>query len=383
MESVYGEDLEQFRRTVRRFFERDVAPHLKEIERSGTDLKSWRRDFWKKAGAAGLLGTTIPPEYGGAGADPLTILILAEESGRWPAGSTLGAWLGTDICTKFLVENGTPDQKGEWFPKILAGDVIQCMAMTEPESGSDAASIRTTARRDGNEYVINGGKCFISNAACTDLIYLMAKTDPGARGRGISVIMVPSATKGVTQRKLATMGHKLGDTGELFFENVRVPVTNLIGEEGGAFDLFKKTMAFDRMQICVRALTTAESAFEMTLEHVRNRKLFRQRLVDFQNTQFVLAQMETELAVGRAFVDKLILKHRAGTLTDADATMAKIWLPEMEFRVLDQCVQLWGGNGWMDENDISRMFTAARVHRIYGGASELMKAQLGRRYISG
>jgi alkylation response protein AidB-like acyl-CoA dehydrogenase len=195
--------------------------------------------------------------------------------------------------------------------------------------------------------------------------------------------MVPAGTPGVTRRKLATMGHKLGDTGELFFDNALVPVGNLVGREGGAFKLLKKTMAFDRMQICVRALAAAESAFALTLEHVRQRRLFGQRLVEFQNTQFALGQMETELAVARAFVEKLIGKYCRGTLSDSDAAMAKIWLPEMEFRVLDQCLQLWGGSGWMDENDISRMFTAARLHRIYGGASELMKAQLGRRYLKG
>lgn len=374
-ESPYGEELEMFRETVRAYFKREVEPRLKEFEAAGSD-----RDIWRKAGEYGILGATIPEEYGGAGAHRMAIMVAAEELGYAPSGATMGSFIGTDICTNFLVDHGTEDQKRKWFPGILTGEVIQCMALTEPESGSDATSIRTHAVRDGDDYVINGAKCFISNGAKADLIFAIVKTDPAARGRGMSVVIVPGGTPGLTQRRTITQGYKGGDTGEIFFDDVRVPLANLVGEENKAMAMFIPTIGLDRMQIVARSMGAAQQAFELTLEHCRTRKIFGQRLVDFQNTQFVLAQMETEIAVGRAYLDSLIRKMWAGTLTDAESSMAKIWLCELEFRTLDNCVQLWGGNGWMDEQPISRMFTAARVQRIFAGATELMKSLLGRRY---
>ena len=375
-ESPYGEELEMYRGTVRAFFEREVDPRVKEFEETGTD-----RAIWKKAAEYGILGATVPEEYGGPGADRLAIMVAAEELGYAPSGATAGSFIGSDICTNFLVDHGTDEQKQRWFPGILTGDVIQCMALTEPESGSDATSIRTSAIRDGDDYVINGNKTFISNGAKADLIYLIAKTDPPAKGRGMSIILVPSDTPGVTRRRLITQGYKGGDTGELFFDDVRVPVSNLLGEENKAMAMFIPTIALDRMQIVARSMGAAQRAFELTLDHCRNRRIFGQRLIDFQNTQFVLATMETELNVGRAFLDSLIRKARVGQLTDRESSMAKIWLTELEFRTLDNCVQLWGGNGWMDEQPISRMFTAARVQRIFAGATELMKSLLARAYL--
>ncbi|WP_114951624.1 acyl-CoA dehydrogenase family protein [Sphingosinicella terrae] len=376
VESPYGEELEMYRETVRAFFRREVEPRVREFEEHGSD-----RAIWRKAGEYGILGATIPEEYGGAGAHRMAIMVAAEELGYAPSGATMGSFIGTDICTNFLVDHGTEEQKKAWFPGILTGDVIQAMALTEPESGSDATSIRTTAVRDGDDYVINGSKCFISNGSKADLIYAIVKTDPAAKGRGMSVILVPGDTPGVTRRRMITQGYKGGDTGEIFFDNVRVPVSNLLGEENKAMAMFIPTIGLDRMQIVARSVGAAQAAFELTVEHCRNRKIFGQRLVDFQNTQFMLAQMETEISVGRAYLDNLIRKMWAGTLTDADSSMAKIWLCELEFRTLDSCVQLWGGNGWMDENPISRMFTAARVQRIFAGATELMKSLLGRRYL--
>lgn len=375
-ESPYGEDMEMFRRTVRTFFEREVEPRAKEFEANGADYAIWR-----KAGEYGILGTTIPEEYGGAGADRMAIMVAAEELGYAPSGATVGSFIGTDICTNFLVDHGTEEQKKQWFPGILSGEVVQAMALTEPESGSDATSIRTTAVREGDHYVINGMKHFISNGAKANLIYAIVKTDPPAKGRGMSVIIVPGGTPGLTQRRMITQGYKGGDTGEIYFDNVRVPVTNLVGEENKAMSMFIPTISLDRMQIVARSIGAAQRAFELTLEHCRNRRIFGQRLVEFQNTQFELAKMETEVNVGRAYLDSLVRKMRAGTFTDADSSMAKIWLTELEFRTLDACVQLWGGSGWMDENPISRMFTAARVQRIFAGATELMKSLLGRRYL--
>ena len=375
-ESVYGEDLEMFRDTLRAFYRREVEPNVKNFEVDGVG-----HDIWRKAGAAGLLGTCVPEEYGGAGDKGLSIVIGAEELGYSPGGASAGAFLGTDICTLFLASHGTEEQKQRWFPSIISGDTVQCMGMTEPESGSDAVAIRTTAVRDGDDYIINGSKCFISNGAKADLLYIIAKTDPSARAKGMSIILVPTGTPGLTQRRMKTMGYAGGDTGELFLDNVRVPVANLLGPEGGALRIFQTQMALDRMQVCSRSLGAANQAFEMTLEYVRNRKIFGQRIIDFQNTQFKLAEIETDLAIGRAYMDELVRKYQKGTFDDRDGWRAKTWFPEMEFRTLDICVQLWGGNGWMDSNPISRLFTAARVQRIYAGATELQKSLLGRAYL--
>jgi acyl-CoA dehydrogenase len=373
---MYGEELEQFRETVRDFFRREVEPRARHFEEHGTD-----REFWRAAGRYGLLGVFVPEEYGGPGADPLAIMVVSEELGRHPVGATIGSCLNGDMTTHFMVANGNELQKRRWLPGIVSGDVIQATALTEPESGSDAAAIRTTAIRDGDHYLINGNKCFISNGSGADLLYVIAKTSPGSPGGGLSMILVPGNTAGVVRRKTATMGFPGGDTSEIFFDNARVPVANLLGQEGDGLRMFQPCISLDRMQICARSLGAAEGAFAMTLAHVKQRKLFGQRLVDFQNTQFRLAEIETEIRLSRAFLAELIMKFRAGSLNDIDTSMLKIWMPEMEFRVLDTCLQLWGGSGWMDANPISRMFTAARVQRIYAGATELQKSLVARRYL--
>ena len=377
MKSAYGEEIELFRDTLRHFFRKEIEPRAKEIEVSGVS-----RDIWLKAGEAGLLGVCIPQEYGGAGDDGLAIVMGAEELGYSPVGPTLGACFGTDICTLFLIKHGTEAQKQQWFPSILSGETIQCMGMTEPQSGSDAFAARTTAIRDGDEYVINGSKCFISNGSKADLIYLIARTDPAVRGaRGLSIVLVESKTPGVTQRRLKTMGYPGGDTGELFFDDVRVPASNLLGEEGGAAATFHSIMALDRLQVCARAIGVARCAFEMTLEYVRKREIFGQRVIDFQNSQFKLAEVEVDIEVGQAYMDKLLDKFRAREFKDRDGSCCKLWFSEMEMRVVDKCLQLWGGNGWMDEMPISRMYTAARLQPIHVGTNELHKSLMGRRYV--
>lgn len=374
-ESPYGDEMEMYRATVRAFFEREVEPRYREFEAEGTD-----RAIWKKAGDYGILGATIPESHGGPGANRFSIMVAAEELGYAPSGATVGSFIGTDICTNFLVDYGTEPQKERYFPKILTGECVQAMGMTEAESGSDAFACRTTAVRDGDDYVINGSKIYISNGAKADVIYVLAKTQPELKAKGLSMIIVEKGTPGLTQRRMITQGYKGGDTGELFFDDVRVPVGNLVGPENGAAGMFVPNMALDRLQIVARSIGASERAFQMTLEHCQNRKLFGQRLIDFQNTQFVMATMETEIRVGRAFYNSLLRKVRDNVITDAESSMAKIWLTELEFRTLDNCLQLWGGQAWMDDHPISRMFTAARVQRIFAGASELMKAQLARRY---
>jgi acyl-CoA dehydrogenase len=376
--SMYGETLETYRDALRSFYRREVEPRVKEFEAQG----GVGRDVWRKAGAAGFLGVCVPEEYGGAGDDGLAIVVGAEELGYSPAGATIGAFLGTDICTLFLVKNGTETQKRRWFPSILTGETIQCMGMTEPQTGSDAFAARATAVRVDGEYVINGAKCFISNGSKADLIYVIARTDPQVRGAsGLSMIMVPSSTAGVTQRRMKTMGYAAGDTGEIFLENARVPVENLVGEEGGVARMFHGIMALDRLQICARAYGAAQTAFQLTLDYVRKRKIFGQRVIDFQNSQFKLAEAEVDIDVARAYLASLIQKYRESTFTDRDGWRCKIWFADMEGRVVDSCLQLWGGNGWMDEMPISRMYTAARLQRIHVGPNELHKSLLGRSYV--
>jgi acyl-CoA dehydrogenase len=376
--SMYGENLEMFRDALRAFYRKEIEPHVAEFEAAG----GVGRDVWRKAGAAGLLGVCVPAEYGGAGDDGLAIVLGSEELGISPAGATIGAFLGTDICTLFLVKYGTEAQKSRWFPSILSGETIQCMGMTEPETGSDAFAARTTAIRAGNEYVVSGRKCFISNGSKATLIHVIARTDPAVHGaRGLSMIMVPSDTPGVTQRRMKTMGYAAGDTGEIFLDDVRVPVDNILGEEGGAARMFHSIMALDRLQVCARAYGAAQTAFEMTVEYVRKRRIFRQRLVDFQNTQFKLAEAEVDIDVARAYLHDLIRKYRDREFSDRDGWRCKIWFSEMENRVVDSCVQLWGGNGWMDEMPISRMYTAARLQKIHVGPNEMHKSLLGRDYL--
>lgn len=377
--SVYGEELELFRREVRAFYRREVEPRTHEFEAEGVPL-----DVWRKAGAAGLLGVCVPEEYGGAGDDGLAIVIGAEELGYSPAGPTVGAFLGTDICTLFLARNGTEEQKRHWFPRIIAGEAVQAMGMTEPGSGSDAFQAQTTAVRSGDHYLINGAKHYISNGAKANLLYVIARTDPDQRGaRGLSVIIVPGGSPGLEQRRMKTLGYAGGDTGELFFRDVRVPIANLVGTEGGAAGMFHSIMALDRLQVCARALMEAKLAFELTLDYVRQRKIFRQRVVDFQNTQFVLAQAETEIEVGRAYLDSLIAKFRDGTFDDRDGSVCKIWFSQMVKRTVDDLLQLWGGMGWMDSSPIARLYTATRLHAIHVGPNEMHKSLLGRAYVAG
>jgi len=375
--SAYGDEMDLFRQTARSFLQREVEPRLKALEH-GTD-----EAFWLAAGRAGLLGVAVPEEYGGPGADPLAIVVVSEELGRSPVGATLGSCLNADMCTLFMLRYGSEEQKRAWLPRVVTGEVIQCLALTEADSGSDAASIRTTAIRRGDEYVINGAKTYISNGYRSHLIYLLAKTDPEKQGRGISLFLVPADTPGISRRRLPTMGFPGGDTSELFFSDVRVPVGNLLGTEGAGLRMFQPIISLDRLQICARSQGAAEAAFALTLDYVRQRRIFGQRLIDFQNTQFKLADVETDVALGRALLDDAVRKYRAGELSDRESAILKIFLPEMEFRVLDTCLQFWGGAGFMQESTIARMFTAARVQRIYAGATELQKALLARDYLRG
>ncbi|HEX5806329.1 MAG TPA: acyl-CoA dehydrogenase family protein [Macromonas sp.] len=370
----YLEEHEQFRRTARTFLDREHEPQLKRFERQGGLDKA----FWLKAGEAGLLGSCIPPEYGGAGGDFTYQVILAEELGRTPGCASTGSSLMVDIATHMMVGFGTEEQKQRYLPKILTGELTQSMPLTEPDVGSDATAIKTRALRDGDDYVINGEKYFISNGATSDLLYVVAKTDPSKGGSGMSIIMVDANTPGVTQAKIPMMGWRYGDTGALSFKDVRVPVSNILGVEGQGMKILMSTFMEDRLQIAGRCLGAASAALALTLDYVKQRMVSGQRVFDFQNTQFVLAEIRTDIAVLEAFLDTSIQKFRDKQLSFHEGAMLKLWATEMEGRVMDKCVQMFGGAGLMDDTPISRMYTAARIQRVYAGTSELQKVAISR-----
>jgi alkylation response protein AidB-like acyl-CoA dehydrogenase len=372
---VYSPEHEAFRATLRRFLEEELVPHVEEYERAGIVDRS----LWRKAGALGLVAPAVPEAYGGPGGDFLHQIIVSEELGRCPAGASVGVLLESGLPAMHILGFGTEEQKKHWLPRVCSGEVILTIAMTEPHTGSDLQAMRTTAVRDGDEYVINGSKIYISGGFNADLCLLACKTDPKAGAKGVSIFLVESDRPGFKRgRLLDKMGMKAGDTAELFFENVRVPASNMLGPEGGGFAVLMKEMPRERLTIAGRALTACETALALTLDFVKNRRVFGQRVFDFQNTQFVLADMQTEISVGRAFYEDCVARSMREGLDNTRSAMAKLWLTELEGRVMDRCVQLHGGAGYMSEYPISKLYTAARVHRIYGGTSEIMKYSIAR-----
>lgn len=376
--SVFTEEHELFRETVHRFYEREMEPYYLQWEKEG---KGTPKSFWKKAAEVGLVGMAFPPEYGGPDGDFLYNLILNEEMGRFVGGASVGAAINTDVMTNVLVEHGTHEQKQQWAPGILSGDVVQALGLTEPGSGSDVHSIQTRARTQGDDYLISGNKCYSSSGDKADLLYVVAKTDDDIKqGKGgMTMFLVDRNMPGVTMRRMDTIGMRASSIGEWFLEDVRVPKENILGREGQALrSVLKSTFIADRTIIAARALTTAELAFQLTLDYVKDRKVFGQSVFDFQNTQFKLAEMKTDLTVGRHFFDSVLSSMVAGRLDPITATTAKLWLTEMEYRLIDNCLQLHGGFGYMSESAISRLYTYARVEPIYGGTSELQKVMIAK-----
>ena len=376
--SIFTEEHELFRETCRRFYEKELEPNYVRWEKEGNGTPA---DFWLKAGAAGLVGMAVPTEYGGPGGDFLYNLIQNEELGRYVGGASVGASIATDVMTNVLVEHGTHEQKQRWCPGIVKGEVIQAMGLTEPGSGSDVSGMQTRARREGNEFVINGSKCYMSSGSKANLLYVIAKTDDDiARGRSsMTMFLVDGKTPGVTIRRMETIGMRASSIGEWFFADVRVPANNILGSEGDALrKVLKGTFTFDRTIISTRALATAELAFQLTLDYVKQRKVFGQPVFDFQNTQFKLAEMKTQLVAGAAFRDSLLRSLAAGTLDVLTATTAKLWFTDMEYKIADTCLQLHGGYGYMSESAISRIYTYARVEPIYGGTNEIQKVNIAK-----
>lgn len=372
--TLFSEEHDIFRDAVRRFFEAELAPHHEQWEDDGVVA----REAWTKAGEYGFLCVAIPEEYGGAGADRLFSTILLEEQARLNL-TGLGFSLHSDIVAPYIHHYGTEEQKLAWLPKMATGEAIAAIGMTEPGGGSDLQAIRTTAVRDGDEFVINGQKTFITNGQCADLILLACKTDATEGAKGISLVMVEGDREGFTRgRNLKKLGTKAQDTSELFFDDVRVPASNLVGEDGRGFYMMMQELAWERMHVGIAAISCCEAALDWTIDYVKERKAFGKTIMEFQNTRFELADMKAEVQVGRVFIDKCIELVVQNKLDSTTAAMVKLWCSELQGRVLDRCLQLHGGYGFMWEYPITRAFADARVQRIYAGTNEIMKELISR-----
>jgi len=374
--TLFNEDHDMFRDAVRRFIEAEITPYHAQWEKDG--LVS--RELWLKAGANGLLCCNIPEEYGGPGADFLYNVVLHEELGRAVATGP-GFAIHSDMVATYVYRFGTEEQKRHWLPKMVSGEAIGALGLTEPGAGSDLKAIQTRAVRDGDEYVINGQKVYISNGQLCDLVVLACKTDPSAGARGMSFIIVESDRKGFERgRNLDKIGLKAQDTSELFFQDVRVPVSNRIGEEGQGFKIAMHNLAHERITIAASAMAQAEAALEWTREYTLERKAFGQAIAEFQNTRFKLAQLNSEIRALRVFSDECIRLATAEKLDSTDAAMAKLLSTELLGRTADECLQFFGGYGYMVEYPIARLYTDCRVRRIAGGSSEIMKEIISREF---
>ena len=370
----YSGEHEQFRETVRRFVEKEIAPYHAQWEKDG----AISREAWLKAGAEGLLLTNVPAEYGGGDADFLTSVIMIEEM-MSHIFSGPGFRLHSDIVAPYILHLGTEEQKQRLLPAMARGEMIGAIAMTEPGTGSDLQNIRTVARREGDEFVISGQKTFITNGQLADFVITACKTDASAGAKGVSLILVETARKGFSRgRNLEKVGMKAQDTSELFYDEVRVPVTNLLGKEGGGFGHLMSELPQERLLVGITAVTVMEAALRWTIDYTRDRKAFGKTLADFQNTRFKLAEVKTEATVARTFLDECIQRHMRKELDVPTAAMCKWWLSELECKVVDTCLQLFGGYGYMREYPIARAYEDARVHRIYAGSNEIMKEIVAR-----
>jgi acyl-CoA dehydrogenase len=372
--TLFSSEHHTFRDSVRRFMESEVIPN----DELWQEQAYVDRTIWERAGKSGFLCVSIPEEFGGAGADRLYSVILLEEQARANV-SSLGFSLHSEIVAPYLNRYGSGFLKRKYLPLMAAGEKIGAIAMSEPGAGSDLQAVTTTAIRKGDHYVVNGSKTFITNGWNADLVIVVAKTDPTKGAKGTSLIVVDTAMNGFTKgRRLKKMGLKGQDTAELFFDEVKVPAENLLGEEGKGFAYLMQELPWERMQIATRAAARTEAAIEWTTQYVQERKVFGKSVGSFQNTRFKLAEMMTEAQVARTFVDKCLDLLLAGQLDAPTASMAKYLVTELEGKVIDECLQLHGGYGYMWEYPISRAFVDARVQRIYGGTNEIMKEVISR-----
>jgi alkylation response protein AidB-like acyl-CoA dehydrogenase len=381
MKRTLFEDLhEDFRASFRTFLEREVIGEegrYGEWERKGIVP----REVFTQAGRGGFLAMAVPDVYGGAGADDFRLnLVIGEEAQRAAVGSLgLGITLHNDICLPYFLRYCTDEQRARWLPGIASGELITALAMTEPEIGSDLAAMSTGAPRRGEHYVVNGAKTFITNGINADLVVTAVKTDPAQRHQGISLIVLERGMEGFERgRNLEKLGQHAQDTAELSFADVHVPVENLLGQEGEGFRYLVSNLPQERLSIAASAVAAAEAALSWTLEYVRERRAFGQSIGSFQASRFTLAEIHSEVLLARVFIDRCVLALNAAELTPEDAAAAKWWCTELQGRVVDRCLQLFGGYGYILEYPIGRAFVDARVTRIYGGANEIMKEIIGR-----
>ncbi|MBU97605.1 MAG: acyl-CoA dehydrogenase [Acidimicrobiaceae bacterium] len=375
--TIFTDEHQLFREGFQQFVQKEMVPNNDRWEAEGIIS----RDIFEKAGENGFLGIDLPEEYGGSGIKDYRFnQIMGEEfdlAGVAAAGSGLG--LHNDICIPYFKEYCNDDQKKRWMPGLTAGSLITAIAMSEPGTGSDLASITTTAVKDGETYILNGAKTFISNGINSDLVIVAAKTDLQAGHRGISLLIVEREMQGFERgRNLEKIGRHSQDTAELFFTDVRVPITNLLGEENKGFYYMMFNLAQERLNIAVSAVAGTQYAFNLTLDYVKERQAFGQPIGKFQNTRFKMAEIATELEFAWAFIDKCSMALNDGELTAEEAAMAKWWTTELQKRAIDECLQFHGGYGYMDEYPISRLWRDGRVQSIYGGTTEIMKEIIGR-----
>lgn len=373
--TIFTAEHELYRASVRGFVARHITPFHADWERAGIVP----RELWLEAGRQGLLGTNVPTAYGGAGvADFRYNVVFDEEMVRVGAHGP-GFTLHNDVALPYLLTLATDEARDRWLPGCVSGELITAIAMTEPGAGSDLAAVRTTAVRDGDEYLVNGSKTFITNGINSDIVIVVTTTDPAAAHRGITLLVVERGMPGFTRgRKLDKIGMPAQDTAELNFTDVRVPVGNRLGEEGTGFAALMANLPQERLSIAVVAVAAAEAVLAETLAYCRERTAFGRPIGAFQHNRFVLAEMATEVAIARVFVDRAVAEHVAGRLSVAEAAMAKWWTTELGKRVVDACLQLHGGYGYMREFPVARAFLDTRVQTIYGGTTEIMKEIIGR-----
>ena len=373
--TLFTPEHDQFRQAVRRFVQKEVVPYYDQWEKDGCVS----REVWRRGGAQGLLGINLPEAYCGGEANDFRYSAIVIEELMLANAPSVGFSLHADVAAPYMVAYTTDEQKERWLPGIASGELILAIAMTEPAAGSDLAGVRTTAIRDGDHYVLNGQKTFITNGLLSDLVIVVAKTDPSAGRKGISLLVVERDMEGFRRgRKLEKMGLHAQDTAELFFDDVRVPAANLLGEEGKGFGYLMSNLPQERLTIAIKAVSACEFGLAVTMQYCHDRKAFGQPIGSFQASRFALAEMQTETQVAQVFIDRCIDELNEGRLSNEEADMAKWWTSELEGRILDRCVQLHGGYGYMMEYPIARAYLDARVQRIYGGTNEIMKEIIGR-----
>ncbi len=380
--TLYSDEHEQFRSAFRSWLDKEVVPHHEQYERDGITP----RELWLAAGSHGFLGLTVPEQYGGGGTDDYRFAAVMQEEVSYTGviGSANGFTLHNDIVLPYFIGLCTDEQKARWLPGMVTGECITAIAMTEPNTGSDLANIRTTAVRHGDTYVINGSKTFITNGINSDAVIVAVKTDPEAKHRGISLVVLERGMKGFERgRNLDKLGMHAQDTAELFFTDVEVPVANLLGEEGKGFYYLMLNLAQERLGMAVGALGVCQAALDQTLAYTKERKAFGQPVGQFQHNKFLLAELSTEVQIGQVYVDRCVELHCAGQLSAEQAAAAKFWTTELQNKVVDRCLQLHGGYGYMLEYPIARAWADSRIQTIYGGTSEIMREIVGRAITGG